>query len=818
MAEEKMNTISDDDIMVKIFISCAGEDIKIGEKLEKDLKNQRVSPWIYTVGLKPGQIWLKEIDDTLSEADYVLGIITDNYHTSIGGVEAYANITDGLQKRDIRFFPLFFIDPENVKSQIIKSIQGFNFSKDYNEGLRKLIEFLKTNEPESAKILLSKIESPKSHNPFRMVRAEFFRDDYELLAKAFATPEKEKYDLFLENKPIFIIGGRGCGKTMLLKSLTPRVLLSRMNINTYKEAREKGVNFFGIYFRLEKGSLLIYDYNSLIEMGFSQTGLPKDYELYQNLLRKLNRIKELSSKEIMNEPIITAGINAGWAISLNEFNFKILRTVLQELNELRNVSTPIIVIDENIERKITEEICEILDIEDLNLRNFQELIKFLNKDLSKISRYIQNISTPHAKPEVNWCRTDIKFLDDSIKIIKDNVNDLKGSIFYLLFDEFENFRPFQQSMIIEWVKTSTFFVPKIASKFEGIYTKLTLQGQSLQFGEDCPHPIELDYDLSDNYQKEEYQKLLKVICNKLLEIEGYDNKDITTLLEEPKELEISQEDIDKEIKNIRESSGLKYESKKIKDYRNKLQIAAIFRLLRERKKVKGRKSRKKTYAGFETYTYLSSGIVRIFLNLVGMSLYKAEGESRNIKGGESISIADQTWASYVISRAWLEKIPDNYDFREHGEKIYQFIVDIGYLLEERLLNHPTEPECLSFTLTDPINLNSKENVILSDILSYTERESILYKRKETTAYKPKQSAETKAREYLLNRIYAPILGLSYRTRWGRNKFTTTEIMGLLVESKRKETMRQLKDRIKKEEMDKESKLSDYRWENEKKNN
>ena len=809
MPEEKNESISEINSKMRIFISCADEDKENGEKLERDLKDQRVSPWIYTKRIKYGQQWLKEVDVTLADADYVLGVVTDNYLDSIGGVEAYANLTEGLQKKDINFIPLFFIPPEQLKSPIIKSIKGCMFTEDYNQGLKDLIEFLKSSDIERPKILLSKIESPESRNPFRMVRAEFFRENYALLAKVFATPEKEKYDLLLENKPIFVIGGRGCGKTMLMKSLTPRVLLPRMKVTTYKEARDKGVNYFGIYFRLEKGSLLIYDYNSLIEMGFSQTGLPKDHELYKELLKILNRTKELSSKEITDEPVLTAGLNAVWAISLNELNFKILKTILRELNGLRKESTPVIDINENVERKITEEISELLDLEDQNLRSFQELIKYINKELHKISNYIQDISTPHANPQVNWRRPDIKFLDDSIKIIEDNIDDLNGCTFYLLFDEFENFRPFQQSIIIEWVKTSNYFVPKVACKFEGIYTKLTLQGQSLQFGEDCPHPIELDYDLMDNHDKDEYQKLLKKICANLLEIEGYKNLDITTLLKNPHDLEISQDEIDKEIQKIRESSELAFDPDKIKDYRNKLQIAAIFRLLKEKRKVKGRKSKKKVYAGFETYTYLSSGIIRIFLNLIGMAFYKAEGDGKDIKNGKAITVEDQTWASYVVSRAWLEKIPENYDLREHGERTYQFIVDIGDLLEDRLLNHPTEPECLSLTLSDPINLSSENNAMLNDILSYSERESILYKRKETVAYKPKQSTETKVREYLLNRIYSPILGLSYRTRWGRNKFTTTELIGLLEESKRKETMRNLKVRIKKEEMGAETKLFDY---------
>jgi hypothetical protein len=191
-----------------------------------------------------------------------------------------------------------------------------------------------------------------------------------------------------------------------------------------------------------------------------------------------------------------------------------------------------------------------------------------------------------------------------------------------------------------------------------------------------------------------------------------------------------------------------------------------------------------------------------------MALYRSEGEMISVKEGNPIPIEHQTWAAYVVSRAWLEKIPESYDLKGQGERIYQFIVDIGDILRERLLFHPTEPECLSIALIDPTNLEKRGNHMLNDILSYAERESILYQRKETSSYRPKQPYRPRSREYMLNRIYAPVLGLSYRARWGRNAFTTMELNALLDDQKRlkakKEIQRQA--RIGKED---ESKIWDF---------
>ena len=769
---------------MKVFISYHTQDGKEhAEKLEKDLKNQNIGLWIDKKCIEPGQIGLRELDDALYQADYVLGVITKNYLASIGGDEAYAKISEGLQKKDIRFIPLFFIPHKEVESVIIPAIQGFIFSEDYEKGLHDLIKFLKQEEKEDAKELLTKIESSESPNPFRRVRAEFFRDDYKLLASAFAEPEKEKYDMIQETKPILIFGGRGSGKTMILKSLTPEVVISRLNVNKFQEAKERGINFFGIYFRLKKGSLLLYDFHPIIEMGFLQTGLDKNYELYKSLIDKLK------NDQLDNEPVLTAGINAAWAISLNEINLKILKTTIQNLKKLQDKN--FINIDRTTEEDTTKQIIEKLNPPtDSGIRTFDDLISFIDKELKKIERYLQNLAIPYATPESNWCGTGSDFLDEIYEIFTNRIGDLENTHVYLLFDEFENLRPFQQTIINEWIKTARNFVVKGASKFEGMYTNMTQQGQPLQDGQDY-FTWTLDYNLFDPKEKELYRNLLLKICNKLLDIENYGEKNIRKILEEPKELELPRNVIDKEIENIREAAGLEFLPEKLTEYRNKLELAAIFRLLRKREKIEGRKSRKKIYTGFETYTHLSSGIIRIFLNLVGMAFYKAENEGINVKKGEKILIGHQSWAAYVVSKAWLEKIPSNLE--EYGEMMYQFIVDLGDIFREKLLYHPTEPETLTIGLTDPYNL--KSNRLLNPLLSYSTRESILSGRKETSSMKPKQSSRPQSKEYVLNRIYSPILEISYRPRWPRgSEFTTSELMGLLTPDKRDETKRKLQQK------------------------
>jgi len=215
----------------KILISYAHSDGKEhATKLEEILNNQHVAIWIDKKSIKPGQVWTKIIDEGIRDVDYFLAIITKKYLNSIGGLEAYIKLVDTLSNRKEDFIPLFFISPEEVPSPLLKAIQGFNFYKNFDEGLRDLLKFLHENEPIDYDNLISKIEGKESPNPFRRVRAEYFHNNYPLLASVFAEPEKEKYDMIQGENPIIIFGGRGSGKTMILKSLTPEILALRYNL------------------------------------------------------------------------------------------------------------------------------------------------------------------------------------------------------------------------------------------------------------------------------------------------------------------------------------------------------------------------------------------------------------------------------------------------------------------------------------------------------------------------------------------------------------------------------------------------------------
>ncbi len=772
---------------MNVFVSYSHKDRNEAERIEKDLMSQGIDVWIDKDGIKrqKPEVWLQQIDNALFEADFVLGIVTNDYLDSTGAREGFATISKDLRDEYCSFIPLFFENEKDIKSIILPSLQGFQFYKEYDQELLKLLEYLKKQQGENPSEILSKIESPDHSNPFYRVRAELFGEDYSLMARAFAEPEVTLYEKVQGSIPVYLFGGRGVGKTMLLKSLLPEVLCSRKKVAAFANAKTNNCNFFGFYFRLKCGCMFNHSNGPMILLAFDRLGMDFNYDLYKDIVEKMNH---LEFEKAVKEPVISDVLVIMRTITLNELNYKILKTIIEDLKKYSESS--LIEIKTSSERDIAAGISLILNPEKEPQASFDDVLSTIDKQLKKIESYVQDRVLTKGYKESDWIKTGIGFMGDVLGVVKKNIAELQETNVYLLFDEFENLMPVQQTIINEWVKTSQNYIVKVSSKFKGMYTNETWQNnQPIQFNQDCPE-VRLDYDLSDDNKVILYQKLLLEICSRLLDISGYKCRDIKELLEEPKIPELPQKVIDEEIKVIRKSVGLTYDESKIAEYRNKLSESAIFRLLKINKKVEGRITRQKRYCGFETFTYLSSGIIRAFLNLTGAAIYKAEQDHINIKEGRTIPLKCQTWAAEIVSNGWLDRVKTVHNIGELGEKTHQLIKDIGYIFRKRLLNHPTEPETLTIALANPLELNDTLNREIYEIFSKGVKESVFYERQ--MSMKPKNPSKPEMKEFILNRIYAPALKISYRSRWPRAcDFTVTEIKNLLDSSLRHDAKKAL---------------------------
>ena len=162
---------------------------------------------------------------------------------------------------------------------------------------------------------------PEYRNPFRIVKAEDFNHDYDRLASLFREPSV--YDDLRGPDNLIIAGGRGCGKSMLLRSLSALTAMQLRRLKAQERLgerastlgwQESGLDFFGVYIKLARG----YFYEWSPDCKFT--------------------------------------INAAVHLFQHVFNMLLLRSLLEALLEARNHR--VLRIDQHTEHRIVREICE----------------------------------------------------------------------------------------------------------------------------------------------------------------------------------------------------------------------------------------------------------------------------------------------------------------------------------------------------------------------------------------------------------------------------------------------------------------------------
>lgn len=87
-------------------------------------------------------------------------------------------------------------------------------------------------------------------NPFEKVTVEQLNDDYGLIAYLFAKPEQAIYNKLTGRENYIIVGGWGCGKTMLLKYLAAETQIEDKNVGV---EGVRDLDFIGVYLKPGRG-------------------------------------------------------------------------------------------------------------------------------------------------------------------------------------------------------------------------------------------------------------------------------------------------------------------------------------------------------------------------------------------------------------------------------------------------------------------------------------------------------------------------------------------------------------------------------------
>ncbi|MGA2178379.1 MAG: toll/interleukin-1 receptor domain-containing protein [Verrucomicrobiota bacterium] len=219
--------------MKHVFISHAGEDAEIAKRLENDLRNASHETKIDARELKLGDDTIEFMNQGIADAHTV--IILYSQHTPKAkwqNLEIKSAVWNEVAQSG-GVCIVVRLDDSAIPPVLGPKVYGKLNAADPSS-YRKLLEDLcgAILPGKTASSLVSEAFKCESTNPFRRVRAEYFEDRPDLLAKTFAPPDALKQGALEEMKPCFLEGSRGTGKSMLLLSLRARNFLSRHKGNS----------------------------------------------------------------------------------------------------------------------------------------------------------------------------------------------------------------------------------------------------------------------------------------------------------------------------------------------------------------------------------------------------------------------------------------------------------------------------------------------------------------------------------------------------------------------------------------------------------
>ena len=585
------------------------------------------------------------------------------------------------------------------------------------------------------------------------------------------------------SNPVVLMGGRGTGKTMLLKYMSNEIQIKQyiekdLNVEEFLQS----IEYLAIYYRFDGPSLSSFSNRNVPEVAWNVI-----FEHYFELI--------IGQKYML---------------------------MLQNLKK-----DGCLEIAPTDEEKIVSRIFELFSESPRDRdNNFTVLFEWLQNKQHEVDEFVNMAAL----------RRNIEFQSEPIipsgklifgipKLLEESLSNFKHKNILIMLDEYENLTEYQQKIINTLIKHTKRPVSfRIGTRINGFKTYDTLNENEFLM-EDADYRKILFEDILTS-SKKEYKQLLKKITEKRLKevpiLERNKFTDIAEILEsvanESEALQIVNKSsserhiqemekilkqknaesmlptlrypenpliemlnllllrrgeapekiknmMKKYLENETESEGYK----KYKDLYDKNKLALLFQL------VSLYRPQKKSYAGFDMFAMLSSGIIRNFIELCYQSFNLGLFFDRNrlLDEGE-ISLKRQTEGAVIRADKFfqtIERIPT------YGNKIKSLVQRLGAIfyswqMDPRL----KEPEPTYFSI-DATSLFEEDRKILDAAVQW----SVLQKKKPMKSRSPVMPQRD---VYVLNRILAPKFSLSHRTR-GRtseSEFSSNDIHILMCGS------------------------------------
>ena len=629
--------------------------------------------------------------------------------------------------------------------------------------------------------------APTYKNPFAQYNANLMTPD-EILAywcsplfsmKASGVDEKQ---VFTDPQPIVFAGGRGTGKTMFLRYFSHEVqvcfytsLAGRKTDLLQHMIDQGGV---GIYVRLD-GAL----------------------------------VRDFTGKGVSDE---------AWnALFSHYFELHVCQRYVELLRSWYKEG----VVGDEETKEFVDALCRHLEVPGNDKRTLDYAVQLIDDRIKEVRDFRAAVSfkTISFQPSKALAAGDLTFTIP--KILSQVFPKLPQQFrFIVLIDEYENFSVSQQRVLNSFLKFPTEHAAfRVGMRLEGFHTTETVsQDEFIKVGRDYLSVVFEDVLTKDKG----YQAFLREVASKRLTatplFKENDWCDIRRFLGAKEDLEEEARDLVKEAKNntrhlanvlnklphqaqqsaikelrcppnplletlnalwitkgrsVEETSqamrdylskrktelGAKYR----RDYVDKYKLSLMFLLASRYKK-------DKLYYSFNTFCFLSSGIVGNFLELCRRAFQVAafEDQQELLEKGR-IAPRLQHMAAQEVAKSELDMIAR---IRDHGIRLSHFANSLGncfreYHLDPRLRYPETNQLAVDLsTVSSPADQQAFRAAI---------RWSVIQRKPRLQGSAP---GKGKAELYTLNRILSPIFQISYRTRGGASERISGERLAEFLSS------------------------------------
>ena len=554
------------------------------------------------------------------------------------------------------------------------------------------------------------------------------------------------------NRPCILIGGRGTGKTTVLKGLSYE---GQYALSSAKNAslEIKGLKFYGIYYRVNTNRVTTFRGSEI-----SQDKWDKYFGHYINLIFCQELLKfSLWYEKVTSEKIKIDDVE--WRKIISSLR---IEKIINNLNELK------------------EEV-EIL------------LIDFEASINQAIDNPPDNLTTRGAP---------IDILSEALT----STVSLKGKQFFFLIDEFENFEDYQQKILNTLIKHSNdHYTFKIGVRELGFRERSTLNSN-----EQLTSPADyVKIDLAEIFQTKNFKGFAELVINSRLNHQNESNEilNITEMLssmsytEEAKQLLGSQptflNEFNKDLnkKQINMASSIELENKYFIYYWSKKNEESIPTLLeswfkdKEKWSVRlnnhfyaslfaikaGKRGIRKYYSGWDTFISLANGNIRYLLELIHTVLQDyLERNKENIPKYPVINPEIQTQAAIKIGKKNLSELEG---LSVEGAKLTKLLLSLGRVFSI-LASEPYKrtPEANQFQ----INFTTQKSDLANKILNQAIMHLALVRQ---PGNKPTEETSIKDYDFMIHPIFSAYFVFSYRKK-RKITITDTEFLDLITEPKK----------------------------------